>query len=260
MYLRILTSALVFLAILGCGAKKSSVSQKPLVARNDSLMALFNSPSDSTPATPVKQDSSGSISSQKTPSSAIQTIISAKKEAHASMKLTKNQAAANQNSNTIKPSVTKVQTAPMPAPSSTPANSQSQSTTPATNPAPSSKAPDTVGTLEAAIGKNAVISVEKGSAEDKRLDSLMNIAREKSYEYQQYVATHTHTSLAQAAHQDIAKQRRLLLTIAEKAPERLIAAKRAKFMRAQRMREIMGLPPLPDSALDTTATPIRTTP
>ncbi len=105
---------------------------------------------------------------------------------------------------------------------------------------------DTVGTLEEAIARNATIVVDSGSAEDLRLDSLMALAWSKSYEYQRYVMTHSHKSLAASAHQDIAKQKRLLKTIAENTKERQSDAQRAKFLRAQRTRELKGLPLLPD--------------
>jgi hypothetical protein len=98
---------------------------------------------------------------------------------------------------------------------------------------------DTVGTLDSAIATNAkIIKVDSGSAEDRRLDSLMRIANTLSYQYQQMVMTHTHRNLAEAAHQNPAKTRRLLNKISEAAPEKFLRAKRAGEMRNQRLLEL----------------------
>jgi hypothetical protein len=98
---------------------------------------------------------------------------------------------------------------------------------------------DTAGTLAEAIATNAkIIKVDSGSAEDRRLDSLMLIANTLSSRYQQMVMTHTHANLAAAAHQDPAKTRRLLNTITEKAPDRIARNKRNNELRQERLQAI----------------------
>ena len=73
---------------------------------------------------------------------------------------------------------------------------------------------DTAGSVERALKSGAaMVMVDSGSAEDKRLDSLMLVAESLSASYRAYVLTHTHKNLALQAHQDPAKQRRLLLAI-----------------------------------------------
>ncbi len=101
--------------------------------------------------------------------------------------------------------------------------------------------PDTAASLEAAIQNNAsVISVDSGSSEDKRLDSLMKIANTLSDRYRALVATHTHQNLAQAAHQDPSKTRRLLTTISEKSTQRIENAKLISEERKKRLQELTG--------------------
>jgi hypothetical protein len=100
---------------------------------------------------------------------------------------------------------------------------------------------DTAATLEAAISTGAkVVMVDSGSAEDRRLDSLMMVAASLSDNYRRFVMNHTHKTLAQAAHQDPAKQRRLLSTITTKQQEREEAARRADEARQRRIAERLG--------------------
>jgi hypothetical protein len=100
---------------------------------------------------------------------------------------------------------------------------------------------DTAGTLDSAIATNAkIIKVDSGSAEDKRLDSMMRIANTLSYRYQQMVMTHTHRNLAEAAHQNPAKTRRLLNKIIEAAPDRFVKNRRASEIRNQRLQALQN--------------------
>ena len=100
---------------------------------------------------------------------------------------------------------------------------------------------DTAGTLDSAIATNAkIIRVDSGSAEDKRLDSMMRIANTLSYRYQQMVMTHTHRNLAEAAHQNPAKTRRLLNKIMEAAPDRFMRNRRASEIRNQRLQALQN--------------------
>jgi hypothetical protein len=100
---------------------------------------------------------------------------------------------------------------------------------------------DTANTLESAIATNAkIIKVDSGGAEDRRLDSLMLIANTLSNRYQQMVMTHTHRNLAEAAHQNPAKTRRLLKNISESAPGRLAQNKRTNEIRQQRLQSLQN--------------------
>jgi hypothetical protein len=100
---------------------------------------------------------------------------------------------------------------------------------------------DTAATLDAAIKNGAsTISVALGSSEDRRLDSLMIIANTLSERYRALVATHTHQNLAQAAHQDPAKTRRLLNTISAKSAQRIENAKLISEERKKRLQELSG--------------------
>jgi len=100
---------------------------------------------------------------------------------------------------------------------------------------------DTASTLESAIATNAAaIKVDSGSAEDRKLDSLMLIANTLSNRYQQMVMTHTHRNLAEAAHQNPAKTRRLLKNIMESAPERLSQSKKINEIRQQRLQSLQS--------------------
>jgi len=95
---------------------------------------------------------------------------------------------------------------------------------------------DTAGSVEKAISKNAaMVMVDSGSAEDLRLDSLMAIADNLSAGYRAYVLTHTHKNLAQQAHQDPAKQRRLLLAINAAKDRREQALVKANEARKKRL-------------------------
>ena len=97
---------------------------------------------------------------------------------------------------------------------------------------------DTAGSLDAAVKKNAaVIVVDSGSKEDKRLDSLMRLSQEIGYKYQALVMNHTHKSLAEAAHQDPVKQRRLLQAIYAAKAKRQEAVQHADSARAERMKQ-----------------------
>jgi hypothetical protein len=100
---------------------------------------------------------------------------------------------------------------------------------------------DTASTLDSAIATNAKnIKVDSGSAEDKRLDSMMLIANTLSYRYQQMVMTHTHRNLAEAAHQNPAKTRRLLNKIIGAAPDRFMRNKKAGEIRNQRLQALQN--------------------
>jgi hypothetical protein len=110
-----------------------------------------------------------------------------------------------------------------------------------TAPLPNAEKKDTAATLDAALKTGAsIIAVDSGSKEDRRLDSLMTIANTLSARYRALVSTHTHQNLAQAAHQDPAKQRRLLKTITERAPERFERARIIAEERKKRLREMNG--------------------
>jgi hypothetical protein len=98
---------------------------------------------------------------------------------------------------------------------------------------------DTAATLEAAIATNAnYLAVDSGSAEDRRLDSLMLIANTLASNYQRMVMNHTHRNLAQAAHQNPAKTRRLRKKITELAPERIAQESKVNQIRQQRLQAL----------------------
>jgi hypothetical protein len=118
---------------------------------------------------------------------------------------------------------------------------------PGTKPVSVAASSDTAGTLDSAIATNAkIIRVDSGSAEDKRLDSLMLIANTLSNKYQQMVMTHTHRNLAEAAHQNPAKNRRLLKAITESAPNRLAQNKKINEIRQQRLQSLQNQMQLQD--------------
>ena len=210
---------LCIILLSGCGSPEGRAEKKegsPITSREDSLMAVLSAAKASAAqgTSILRVDQIDSLAAQSQAEGVLDGGIAA----------------------TPSPATT------APAPQATPSKAVSAAPASAGPPPPA-----TASTLEEAIRLNAILQVDSGSAEDLRLDSLMALAQSKSYEYQRYVMTHTHTSLAAAAHQDIAKQKRLLRAIAAKTDERNLAAQKAKFIRIQRQRELKGLPPLPDS-------------
>ncbi len=197
----ILAAAMV-LAIAACGSKEKQPQQPAvkLTSHEDSLMSVLDaarkSSQASTPAILNSKQMDSAVSASGNPT--VQSTSEAKTTAKQAAK--KNDSSADTTSTQI-------------------------------------NANDTAGTLDAAVKKNAaLIVVDSGSAEDRRLDSLKQLSSEMGYQYQMLVANHTHRTLAEAAHQDPVKQRRLLIAIYAAKEKRREASQKADSARVERMR------------------------